>query len=269
MSRERLEEHRKIWQRKGSLERVYRVWFDALLQNLPHQGRILEVGAGPGFLSAYARRRFPELTWLSMDVLEVPWNDLVGDALRIPLRDESFERIVGLDLLHHLAEPASFFEEARRLLLPRGELALVEPWVTAFSYPIYRWLHHEGCSLSVDPWHPFESTNKDAFEGDAAIPWRLVRQTSPEHWQRLGFRTPRIRRWNGFAYLLSGGFKKLSLLPPRAAPVAIELDELTRWAAPLLGVRALAVWERVAPGATQPSEAQPQADEAEPPIDGS
>jgi hypothetical protein len=50
---------------------------------------------------------------------------------------------------------------------------------------------------------------------------------------------------NGFAYLLSQGFWEGSLLPAGLARSLLRLDEaLAPWAA-WLGVRALAVWERV------------------------
>ena len=49
---------------------------------------------------------------------------------------------------------------------------------------------------------------------------------------------------NGFAYLLSLGFKPASLLPPRLAGVALGLDEGLAPLAPGLGMRVLAVWER-------------------------
>ena len=55
----RLAEHRRIWQSKPVLSRVYAVWFDALLASLPPRPRVVEVGAGPGFLSDHARRRAP------------------------------------------------------------------------------------------------------------------------------------------------------------------------------------------------------------------
>ena len=55
MSLERLREHRRIWESKPVLAQIYKVWFDLLLAELADAGRVLEVGAGPGFLSEYVR----------------------------------------------------------------------------------------------------------------------------------------------------------------------------------------------------------------------
>lgn len=246
MSRARLDEHRSVWAGKPVLAPVYGVWFDALLDQVP-SGRVLEVGAGPGFLGEYARRRRPDLDWIAADIIPAPWNDLAADALDLPLGTGSVGSVIGLDLVHHLAAPGRFFREASRVLRPEGRLAVVEPWVTPLSFPIYRWLHEEGCRLRLDPWDPFPleaGKTKAAFQGDAAVVRRLVVATAPDEWRGLGFRPPRVRILNGFAYLLSLGFKPGSLLPLRAAPFFLRLDEHLRGAARLFGMRALVVWER-------------------------
>jgi SAM-dependent methyltransferase len=181
-----------------------------------------------------------------MDVLEVPWNDLVGDGLRLPMADGRLQAVLGLDLVHHLARPAAFFTEVARVLAPGGRLAVVEPWVTPFSFPIYRWLHQEGCTLGLDPWDPFGVGEgaKDAFDGDAAVVGNLVRRTSAERWRELGWKPPRVRVLNAFAYLLSLGFKKGSLLPTRAVGAVQAVDDALAFMAPLTGLRVLAVWDK-------------------------
>jgi len=249
VSRAILEEHRRLWREKPVLEAVYSVWFDALLATLPGRGRVLEVGAGPGLLSAYARRRRPELNWVASDVIPAPWNDVVADGLRLPFRTASFDAILAIDLVHHLARPAAFFGETARVLKPQGHMAVVEPWVTVLSYPVYRFFHQEGCSLRIDPWDPFpgaEATGKDAFEGDAGVFWRLVRCTDAARWLGLGFASPQVRLLNGFAYLLSLGFRNGSLLPAGLTPTLLSLDRTLEPLASGLGLRALAVWRRTA-----------------------
>ena len=247
MSCERLREHRRIWEQKPVLRDVYAVWFDALLAALPAAGRVLEAGAGPGFFSDYARDHRPGLRWLSTDVVETPWNDVVADGLRLPFRNGTFEALAAVDLIHHLARPASFFGEAARVLAPGGRLAAVEPWVTPLSYPVYKWLHQEGCHIRVDPWNPFgiePGAGKGAFDGDSGVVWRMLRDTPDARWESLGFRPPRSTILTGFAYLLTLGFRDLSLLPRRLAPLLLGLD---RWAAPaagFVGMRVLTVWER-------------------------
>jgi SAM-dependent methyltransferase len=246
MSVERLRDHRRIWLEKPVLAGVYRPWFDSLLSLVPPGGRALEVGAGPGFLAEHAKRTRPDVRLLTTDILRAPWNRVVADALRLPLRAGAFDAVVGLDFVHHLARPAAFFAEAARVLRPGGSLAVVEPWVTPLSFPIYRFLHQEGCRPGLDPWDPFGSgeRGKDAFDGDAAVLWALVRRASPGRWAELGLRPPQVGVRNAFGYLLSLGFKPRSLLPPPLLPALQSLDAALGGIAPLLGMRAFAVWTR-------------------------
>jgi SAM-dependent methyltransferase len=228
---------------KPVLAEVYRPWFDTLLDLVPPGGRALEVGAGPGFLQARARTRRPDIRLVTTDLLPTAWNHVVADALRLPVRTSSVDTLIGLDFVHHLARPAAFFAEAARVLTPGGRLGVIEPWVTPLSFPVYRWLHQEGCRPGLDPWNPFGPA-KEAFEGDAAVAWGLVRRSPPGRWRELGLTPPRTRVLNAFAYLLSLGFKNGTLLPRRLAPAMQALDLALRAFGPLLGLRAFVVWER-------------------------
>lgn len=244
MSIDRLQEHRRLWAQKPVLAAVYRRWFELLLSKAPVGGRVLEVGAGPGFLSEFARRERRDLRWVAADLLEAPWNDVAADALRLPFREGSVDAVVGLDVLHHLARPATFFTEAARVLRPNASLALVEPWITPLSYPIYRFLHQESCTLGLDPWDPFPTarSGKDTFEGDAVIPWKVWRRAMREEWGRFGLRPPVVRRLNTFAYLLSLGFRPGSLLPHSLVRPLLRLDLVTEPLGLVLATRAFLVW---------------------------
>jgi SAM-dependent methyltransferase len=201
------------------------------------------VGSGPGFLAAAARASRPDLRWTASDLLAAPWNDVVADAGRLPLATGSVGAVVGIDVLHHLPQPADFFREAARVLGGMGHLALVEPWITLLGWTVYRFFHQEECRLGVDPWRPFPGPEKDSFDGNAAVPWRLVHRTPGWEWRHLGFDPPRRQRLNAFAYLSSLGFRERSLLPPGLVRPLLITDRLTRPLTPLTALRALLVWE--------------------------
>lgn len=246
MSLERLLEHRAIWNAKPVLADVYGVWFRDLVSLAAPAQRVIEIGAGPGLLTEWARAHRPDLGWIATDLLPAPWNDVAADAAALPVRAGCVDLVVGVDVLHHLARPRDLFAEAARVTTPGGRIALLEPWVTPVSYPVYRYVHQEGCTLGIDPWDPFGAVaQKDAFEGDAALPWRIVRSTAELDWRRLGFAPPRVVTANGFAYLMTLGFRRASLLPRPAARAFLWLDRalgaLSRWT----GMRALLVWDRL------------------------
>jgi SAM-dependent methyltransferase len=244
VSLDRLAEHRRLWRSKPVLERVYEPWFASLVGVAPAGARVLEVGAGPGLLAEHAREHRPDLRWIASDLHPAPWNTVAADAGRLPLAAGSVGAVLGLDVLHHLAAPARFFEEAARVLRAGGRLALVEPWITPLSWVVYRFLHHERCRLGVDPWRPFPAGGKDSFDGDAAVPWRMARTTPPGRWRELGLAPPRVARLNAFAYLLSLGFRPASLLPAPLAGPLLALDRASRPLAPVAALRALLTWEK-------------------------
>lgn len=244
MSFDRLLEHRRLWKAKPVLARVYEPWFTSLLDETARGARVLEVGAGPGFLTEVASVRRPDLRWIASDLLPTPWNALAADAGRLPLAAASVDAVLGLDVLHHLGVPADFFREAARVLRARGRLALVEPWITPFSWVVYRFFHQEECRLGVDPWRPFPADGKDSFDGDAAVPWKVVGGTSDARWRDLGLSPPRVARQNAFAYLLTLGFRPRSLLPAGLCVPIMAFDRATRPLAPLTALRALVTWEK-------------------------
>ncbi len=215
MSLDLLHEHRRVFASKAVLADVYGVWFDLLLEGLPRNARVLEAGAGPGLFAPHARRKRPDITWIALDLIEAPWNDVVADAQVLPFRDATFDAVVGVDFIHHLEAPLVFFRDVARVLKSGGELRVVEPWVSPFSFPIYRFLHQEGATLGLDPARPFrKGESKEPFDGDAGVTRAIASKVDESAWQKAGFAgRPEFAPVNGFAYLLSLGFKTGSLLP--------------------------------------------------------
>lgn len=214
MGRDLLETHRRIFRDKPVLADVYGVWFDRLLADLPPSSRVLEAGAGPGLFAERARKSRPDLRWVAADIVRAPWNDVAADVHRLPFPDAAFDRVVGIDLVHHLREPLRFLGEAARVLKPAASACFIEPFVSPFSYPIYRFFHQEACGLGLDPALPFGAAEKaDPFEGDAGVANALRRGVTAQTWRALGFDPPRFDLLNGFAYLASLGFKGGNLLP--------------------------------------------------------
>src|SRR4029453_1026106 len=163
-----LAEHRRIWHRKSTLRRIYRdEFFARLISSCRKHGVSVEVGGGPGLL----KEMLPTL--ISTDVVFCPWLNAVADAQCLPFKSNSISNLMGLDILHHLEKAMKFLQEAERILVPGGRLILVEPWVTPFSYLIYRYLHREDCELRACPLEGDAIRwvkEKKAFEGAQTIP---------------------------------------------------------------------------------------------------
>jgi SAM-dependent methyltransferase len=226
-AQEFLSRHRRVWEHKPVLRRIYNEEFFARLVSFQKKnGTCIEVGAGPG----YFKQALPGV--LSTDLVWSPWLNAVADAQQLPFLAASVTNIFGLDMLHHIAAPMAFLQEAQRVLVPGGRLILVEPWVTPFSYMIYRYFHQEGCDLSAHPWDSENTcppSGKKAFDGNPAIPYLLF---GPRHRSQTfrvlpGFTLLVIEPFCLFAYLLSMGFKPLSLLPEFLYPAVSKIEKAT------------------------------------------
>jgi SAM-dependent methyltransferase len=212
-AQEQLLRHRRVWEEKPILRRVYNEEFFARLLAFRKPGGVsVEVGAGPGFFKRAAR------DVISTDLIRCPWLDAIADAQKLPFRDASVSNVFGLDMLHHLAAPMTFLSDIARVLMPGGRLILIEPWITPFSYLIFRFLHQERCDLSEMPWAADAAggnAGKMAFDGNQAIPYLLF---GPKHRADTLESLPALKLvalepFCLFAYLLSGGFKPMNLLP--------------------------------------------------------
>jgi SAM-dependent methyltransferase len=227
--------HAEIWAARPELRAVYQQWFGQLLRRVDGLRPIVEIGAGPGFFKEY----FPQL--ISTDIVHALHVDVVCDGDSLPFQSGSVGALVMVDVLHHLPQPLEFMSEAARVLRPGGRVAMIEPWITPPSYVLYRYFHHEDCSLGVDLRRPFDHAGKKAFDGNAAIPFKLLRhRTASGPPLRLLEAAPFL----GLPYLATLGFKRARPMPRSVGGVATMCDRvlspLRKWAS----TRILIVWER-------------------------
>ena len=227
-------QHRAIWAARPELRAVYHEWFTQLLGCVEGLHPIVEVGAGPGFFKEY----FPHL--ISTDVVPTPYVDVVCDAGSLPFQSGSVGALVMVDVLHHLPQPLAFLAEAGRILQPGGRVAMIEPWITVPSYLLYRYFHHEDCSLAVDVRRPFGELDKRAFDGNAAIPFKLLKQgkQGAPAWRLL-----QAEPFLGLPYLATLGFKSTRPMPRAVIRIAKVCERLFRPLRRWASTRILIVWE--------------------------
>lgn len=226
--------HREIWAARPELRSVYQEWFGRLLQCVDSRQPIVEIGSGPGFFKEY----FPRL--ISTDPIPNPWIDVILDAGSLPFRSSTIGALVMMDVLHHLPRPLDFMAEAARVLQPGGRLAMIEPWITPLSFLLYRYLHHEDCRLGVNLASPFDQASKEAFDGNAAIPFKLVKYFEAKA-QRL--RLIRAESFLGLPYLVTLGFKYPRQISHTLVDFAKICEGFLGPVGRFLATRILVVWE--------------------------
>jgi SAM-dependent methyltransferase len=231
---------RAVWERKSVLREIYVDIYRRIAERMV-DGRTLELGSGSGDFKAFVP------TAVSSDILVSPWLDLVCDAQRLPFPGECFANIVMVDVLHHLESPLFFFREAERVLRRGGRLIFCEPAITPLSRIFYRLFHREPCDMSIDPLQTGTiRRDRDPYDSNQAIPTLLVTR----HRDVLARTVPELSLqqvdWISFwAYPLSGGFQRWSVLPAVAARPLLRLEwRLRRHLGPLAAFRLLAVYEK-------------------------
>ena len=89
--------------------------------------------------------------FLTTDFNLSPWIDIQNvNALSTPFQDSSKDFIIASNMIHHLAKPTDFFNEARRILKPGGLLLIQEVHTSIFMRIILRLMHHEGYNEQID-----------------------------------------------------------------------------------------------------------------------
>ena len=99
----------------------------------PRAHRVLDLGAGGGYLACPMIRRGRRVVSLDAGAVQLSYNrrqcaaDMVlADALRLPFRDGVFDAVVSSFAFHHLPDAVKAMTECRRMLAAGGQMALVD-----------------------------------------------------------------------------------------------------------------------------------------------
>jgi len=123
--------------------------FEFLFEEVPAKSRVLDMGCGNGRF--YQLLKDKDVSYIGIDKSErliekarerYPEPEfLVGDGLSLPFKDESFDFVFSIAVLHHLPSEESriqFLSEARRVLKKSGKLKFSVWDLLSTDKPIYR-----------------------------------------------------------------------------------------------------------------------------------
>lgn len=230
-------QRRQIWAAKPHIRLVYQRWIERMKPFLP-AGPLLEVGSGSGLLKHF----FPDV--ILSDVVPLPWIDRVLDGKRLPFEDGALGGVLLFDTLHHVADPHQFLAEAARVLRPGGRILMIEPYITAGSYPGYKLLHHELVYLKdYYPSHP--ASDKNPWDSNLAMANLVFGRDLPD-WPRLHPDLSIIHqsKFSLLDFQLALGFKPRALVPYGLFKWLVRIDDLLLPLMPLLAYRIFVVVEK-------------------------
>ncbi len=109
-----------------------------VLQHIDPSDKVLDVGCKSGRFTIILKQENIDVVGLDFNVAQLretvqlkskvsfpPF--VIGDAERLPFKDESFNKVICIDLLEHLLKPHALLEESKRLLKPNGVVILITP----------------------------------------------------------------------------------------------------------------------------------------------
>jgi SAM-dependent methyltransferase len=149
---------------------------------------LLEVGCGVGAVLAVLGQEYPGVQLFGIDLeprqltfarehlaragVEATLQE--ADALALPFADESFDYVWMMWFLEHVADPPAALREARRILVPGGEITAIEVDYT---------------TVRAEPSTPgFEALFRTMAEGMAASGWNDAGTRLPGWLREAGFR---------------------------------------------------------------------------------
>jgi SAM-dependent methyltransferase len=157
--------------------------------NIPPGGVALDVGSGPGNVTAaLARAAGPDALALGVDISEPMLARAVraeagpqvgflrADAQQLPFRDETVDAAVSIAVLQLIPNPAATLAEMARVLRPGGRMAVMVP-TAGRAGPLFRLLPDGGAHFFS------EDELGDRFE-DLGLVGVRTKATGPIQWVR-------------------------------------------------------------------------------------
>lgn len=202
------------------LSQIYAEWYSLLKTSLPSgPGPVLELGSGPGFLSAWIPNLITSETFFVDDL------QIILDGQHLPFCDHILKGIVMTNVLHHIPNPSKFFTEAARVTRPGGVINMVEPWNTKWSRFVYTRMHHERFDVKTSDWEIISTGPLSGANG--ALPWILFHRDRQRFEQSFPeWRVEGITPFMPVAYLVSGGVSMRPLMPGWSHPVVHQIERM-------------------------------------------
>lgn len=176
--------------------------FNWMNDYINHDMNGVEIGSGIGVTKGYINNNDIELT----DCYHHPWIDRVVDAMELPYENNSIDFLILSNVIHHIASPILFFEEAKRVLRKNGLILINDVKCSLFVRILFRLLNHEGYSYDMDIFNRALLVNNpdQPWSANNAVSDLLFSDQEKFH-KETGLKIIKDTPAEFFVFLLSGG----------------------------------------------------------------
>lgn len=216
-SYERLALHEKMLEKRKMISGVFKEFYDICSsynkKYFSGNGIELEIGSGVGQIKKY----YPKV--VTSEVIESPIVDMVIDAKKMNLEDNSVRAIYGMNCFHHISEPGKFFKECERVLQHGGGVVLIDPYYGFLSNLFYkRAFATEFFDKDQASWDTETSVMLDANQALSYVVFIRDRERFLREFPNLEIVETRVLN-NYVRYVCSGGLNFKQLLPNIFIPI--------------------------------------------------
>jgi SAM-dependent methyltransferase len=205
----------------------YLTWIYSHVSLLGVDAQILEIGAGAGISKKFLQNfEILQTDFLSWEAGAVQGNI---DAQGLPFGDSYFSGVFGMDMLHHAPRPYDVISEALRVTKPGGRVLFIEPYVSLFSYPIYKLFHPEKTSITLRALPDRDLVGSSPHDGDQVIAQRVFLSRLGKRQLRKSIREPievQHKLISPVSFFTTGGINKPFSVNPRFITSLIRLEKL-------------------------------------------
>lgn len=189
--------------------------------------KILEIGSGAGLSVNFIKRQKIILT----DILSWPQGKVQGsiNAINLPFADNSFDSVFSLDAIHHMEFPVKAIAEACRVVRPGGRVVIVEPYISYFSFLVYKMFHKEQTTWNYKISPDGSVTSSTASEGEQAT---LQAMFYDDKWiryiQKLTKKELKFQRsyFSPISFFATGGLSNPLPVPAVLISIIIRLEKI-------------------------------------------
>ncbi len=168
-------------------------------------GAIIEIGSGPGLAKFFVKGV------ITIDIDDAGKPDLCVDAAYLPFPDGSITGILMKDSLHHLPDVERFLNEAQRVLIDGGVIAIIDPYWGFLARFVYKYIHQEKYDSSCLTWSFDSSSPWDSNQALSFLILRRDRDKLNQQWP--DFEVEEQGPLLGPSFLLSGGVSRRTFIP--------------------------------------------------------